>query len=192
MFDRGLVYTLRLICVGCFSLLLVLLAGNVFVRYFPVAAFYWFDEVVEWAFAWMIFFGAAALWARDEHFRLDWINKKLKATPAGHLVAAGLEAVSLFFIVIFFCQSLRLTLLARDWTPVFNVPKRCLYVCMPVSGLIMVGYTIRNVLREVLSFYESNVRKGGRGRKAVNAAPSPAGGPGINPSGTQSSTGDES
>jgi TRAP-type C4-dicarboxylate transport system permease small subunit len=150
--ERVLVYTLRLICVCCFSLLLLLLAGNVFVRYFPVAAFYWFDEVVECLFAWMVFFGAAALWARDEHFRLEWISEKIKGTSTGHLIAAGLEVISLFFLIIFFYQALRLTILAKDWTPVFNVSKRYLYVCMPISGLIMVGYAIRNVLREISAF----------------------------------------
>lgn len=151
--DRGVVFTLRLICVCCFSLLLLLLAGNVFVRYVPVAAFYWFDEVVEWMFAWMVFFGAAALWARDEHFKLEWINDKIKGTSTGHLVAVVLEIISLFFLIIFFYRASRLTILAKDWTPVFNVPRRFLYVCMPISGFIMVGYAIRNVLREILAFW---------------------------------------
>ena len=150
--DRVLVATLRAVCIWSFGLLLLLLAGNVFVRYFPVAAFYWFDEVVEWLFAWMVFFGAAALWARDEHFKLEWINEKIKGTPAGHMVAVGLELVSLFFLLIFFYQALRLTALARDWTPVFNVSRRYLYVCMPISGAIMVIYSIRNVWREVRAF----------------------------------------
>ena len=153
-FDRILINFLRLICVCCFTLLLLLLAGNVFVRYLPVAAFYWFDEVVEWAFAWMVFFGAAALWARDDHFKLEWINKKIKGTPAGHLVAAGLEFISLFFMVIFFYQATRLTVLAKDWTPVFNVSRRYLYVCMPISGFIMVWYSVRNILRELLAFWQ--------------------------------------
>jgi TRAP-type C4-dicarboxylate transport system permease small subunit len=163
VFDRMLIQFLRLICVCCFTLLLLLLTGNVFVRYVPVAAFYWFDEVVEWTFAWMVFFGAAALWARDEHFKLDWINKKIKGTQTGHLVAVGLELISLFFLVIFFYQAMRLTILARDWTPVFNVSRRLLYVCMPISGLIMVGYSIRNVVREVLKFRQFT--KGGKGHQ---------------------------
>jgi len=158
-FDRGLVFTLRTVCVCCFALLLLLLAGNVFVRYVPVAAFYWFDEVVEWMFAWMVFFGAAALWARNEHFKLDWINDRIKGTPAGALVATGLEIVSLVFIAIFFYQALRLTMLARDWTPVFNVSRRFLYVCMPISGLIMIGYSLRNIWQNLASFMD--LRKSG-------------------------------
>ncbi len=159
-FDRGLVTALRVICVSCFSVLLVLLVGNVFVRSFPIWAFFWFDEIVEWMFAWMVFFGAAALWARDEHFRLEWITEKIKGTPAGHLVAAAIEATSLVFIAIFFYQGARLTWLAQDWTPVFNVSRRWLYVCMPISGLIMVGYSVRLVLREVAAFLRLARRQG--------------------------------
>jgi TRAP-type C4-dicarboxylate transport system permease small subunit len=148
-FDRGLVFFLRFISCTCFTLLLLLMAGNVFARYIHVAAFYWFDEVVEWAFAWMVFFGAAALWARNEHFRLEWINEKLKGTRACHLVSTGLELLSLLFLIIFSYQALRLTMLAKDWTPVFNVSRRWLYVCMPISGVIMVGYSVRNLLSHV-------------------------------------------
>lgn len=158
MADRGLVFLLRVICVGCFTLLLLILAGNVFVRYFPVTAFYWFDEVVEWMFAWMVFFGASALWARNEHFRLEWINEKIKGTRKGHLLAAMIELLSLCFITVFFLESLRLTMLAKDWTPVFNVSRRYLYVCMPLSGAIMVAYSMRNILREISAFRKSAKR----------------------------------
>ena len=157
--DRILVFSMRLICVCCFGLLLLLLSGNVFVRYFPVTAFYWFDEVVEWTFAWMVFFGAAALWARDEHFKLEWINEKLKGTPSGYIVAAGLEIISLIFLLIFFYEATRLTFLAKDWTPVFNVPRRYLYICMPISGMIMVGYSLRNITREIMAYWKL---KGGK------------------------------
>lgn len=150
--DRVLVFTLQSICVICFCLLLILLAGNVFVRYFPVAAFYWFDEVVEWVFAWMVFFGAAALWARDDHFRLEWVSTKIKGTRVGYLVSFCLEIVCFFFIVIFCYHASRLTFLAKDWTPVFNISRRFLYVCMPVSGLIMLTYSVRNIVRELREY----------------------------------------
>ncbi|THB62997.1 MAG: TRAP transporter small permease [Desulfovibrio sp.] len=151
-FDKYLVFALRTICVICFTVLLLLLTGNVFVRFFPVAAFFWFDEIVEWSFAWMIFFGAAALWARDDHFRLEWIHDRLKGSATGHIMTAAVEILALAFIVVFFYQAFRLTYLAKDWTPVFNVSRRFLYVCMPLSGLIMVGYSVRNVIRDISAF----------------------------------------
>ncbi len=160
-FDRLLVAALRGVCVICFAGLFLLLSGNVFVRFFPVTAFFWFDEIVEWMFAWMVFFGAAALWARDDHFRLEWLRDKIKDAPAGHAVFALVEILSLIFIAIFFYQSLTLTYLAKDWTPVFNLPRRCLYVCMPISGLIMVGYSVRNIAREFAAFSAALRGKGG-------------------------------
>jgi len=151
--DKWVVTVLRGICVVCFALLMLLLTGNVFVRYVPVAAFYWFDEVVECAFAWMVFLGAAALWARDDHFKLEWFPAKMQGTRTGRLVLAGLEFLSFFFLLVFATQSLRLTILAKDWTPFFNVSKRYLYVCMPISGFIMLGYSLRNLVREILAFW---------------------------------------
>ncbi len=173
-FNHILVKIMQSICILCFTLLMLLLAGNVFARmlaglaekltkyeftrdiarYVPIMAFYWFDEVVEWAFAWMVFFGAAALWARNEHFKLEWIAVKMKGTRTGHLVVTGLELISLFFLLIFAYQSLQLTILAKDWTPYFNVSRRYLYGCMPIAGVIMVGYSVRNVVRETLAFWK--------------------------------------
>lgn len=147
--DKAIVTTLRVICVTCFATLFLLLTGNVFIRLFPVAAFFWFDEIVEWMFAWMVFFGAAALWARDDHFRLDWLCTKCRGTLGGHLLALFVEVLAMIFVAIFFYQSFRLTTLAKDWTPFFNVPRACLYMCMPISGAIMVGYSVRNLLREL-------------------------------------------
>lgn len=147
--DRIVVASLRTVCVACFALLFLLLSANVFVRYVPLGAMFWFDEVVEWSFAWMVFFGAAALWAREDHFRLSWISDKLGGTLQGHLLSILVEVLSLVFIAVFFYQSFRLTSMAQDWTPVFNVPRKCLYICMPISGAIMVTYSLRTLSREV-------------------------------------------
>ena len=114
-FDRRLVQFMRVICLCCFTLLLLLLAGNVFVRLYagiydrvpsfiriPIIGFYWFDEVVEWAFAWMVFFGAAALWARNEHFKLEWIAVKMEGTRIGHLIVAEEIRVNLKLAEVLF------------------------------------------------------------------------------------------
>jgi TRAP-type C4-dicarboxylate transport system permease small subunit len=51
---------------------------------------------------------------------------------------------------VFFYYSLRLTILAQDLTNVFAIPKRVLYSCMPVAGAVMVVYSIRNVILEII------------------------------------------
>jgi len=152
--DHYLQIMMRSICIGCFSLLLILLAGNVFIRNFPFMSFYWFDEVVELTFAWLVFLGAAKLWAENEHFKLTWVSEKIKSHRTRHIFLIGIEAISIIFLLIFTFQSLQLTILAQGWTPVFNVSKRFLYVCMPISGCIMVGYSLRTMIRELKQLKE--------------------------------------
>jgi TRAP-type C4-dicarboxylate transport system permease small subunit len=46
-------------------------------------------------------------------------------------------------------------MLARDWTPVFNISRRYLYACIPVSGVIMVAYSVRNIVRETRTYWKT-------------------------------------
>ncbi len=66
-----------------------------------------------------------------------------------------IELLVLCFVAIFFYYSLRLTLLARDVTNVFAIPKRVLYSCLPVSGAIMLLYSIRDLTVEIAGMMKS-------------------------------------
>jgi TRAP-type C4-dicarboxylate transport system permease small subunit len=71
-----------------------------------------------------------------------------------------LELLVLFFVVMFFYYSLRLTILALDVTNVFAIPKRVLYSCLPVSGAIMIIYSIRNITVEMIGMIKSHQEEG--------------------------------
>jgi TRAP-type transport system small permease protein len=135
-----------------FLLLSLLVSANVLVRFVPVVSLHWFDEIVEMLYAYLIFYGAAALWITREHFSLgDWIGATiLKKSRTRYLYRAVLEVLVLIFAAIFFYYSLRLTILARDVTNVFAIPKSILYSCMPVAGAIMIIYSIRNCVGEIM------------------------------------------
>jgi TRAP-type C4-dicarboxylate transport system permease small subunit len=80
----------------------------------------------------------------------DWISGRLIRNPlAIRVYRLVLECLVLAFALIFFYYSQRLTGLAMDVTNVFAIPKKILYSCMPISGLIMVVYSLRNVILEI-------------------------------------------
>ena len=108
-------------------------------------------------YAYMIFYGAAALWITREHFSVgDWIGTKvIKDSRLRHFYRFCLEMLSLVFILIFFYYSFRLTMLAQDVTNVFAIPKKVLYSCLPVSGAIMTISSIRHILGELIGMTES-------------------------------------
>jgi len=66
-----------------------------------------------------------------------------------------IEFLVLCFALIFFYYSLRLTVLARDVTNVFAIPKRVLYSCLPVSGAIMIIYSVRDIVVKITDALKS-------------------------------------
>jgi TRAP-type C4-dicarboxylate transport system permease small subunit len=150
--DRVLLIALKALTITCFVIVTILVTANVLVRFFPVVSLHWFDEIIELFYAYLVFYGAAALWISRGHISVgDWIGGKIIKKETGrHLYRMAVESVVLVFALIFFYYSLRLTVLARDVTNVFAIPKSVLYSCMPVAGVIMILYSIRNVAVEII------------------------------------------
>lgn len=149
--DRAILFALKVVTIVSFILLTVLITANVFVRFFPVVSLHWFDEIIELLYAYLVFYGAAALWILRGHISVgDWIEKSISRPHLRHLYRIVIEFLVLLFAVVFFYYSLRLTILARDVTNVFAIPKGVLYSCMPVAGAVMVIYSIRNIIVEVI------------------------------------------
>jgi TRAP-type C4-dicarboxylate transport system permease small subunit len=159
--DKVILNTLKAMTITGFVFLTLLISANVFVRFVPVASLHWFDEIIELLYAYLIFYGAAALWISHEHFGVgDWIEKRIKNIRMRYGYRMIIELFVIGFVVIFFYYSLRLTVLARDVTNVFAIPKRVLYSCLPVSGAIMIIYSIRNITVEMIGMIKSRREEG--------------------------------
>jgi TRAP-type transport system small permease protein len=142
---------LKAISIVCFALLTVLVTANVVVRFLPVVSLHWFDEIVEMLYAYLVFYGAAALWINKEHFSVgDWMSGRIVKSAGGcRVYRLILEVFKLTFAGIFLYYSFRLTIMAIDVTNVFAIPKRVLYSCMPISALVMVVYSLCSIVLQV-------------------------------------------
>jgi len=159
--DKVILTTLKGITITSFVLLTILITANVLVRFFPVASLHWFDEIIELLYAYLVFYGAGALWISREHFGVgDWFERRIKNIRMRYVYAMIIQFVVFCFAVIFFYYSLRLTLLARDVTNVFALSKRILYSCLPASGAIMIIYSIRNIALEMIGLSRSRQEQG--------------------------------
>lgn len=144
--DKVIGELLRWVSVSILALIFILLSFNVFVRFFPIISFGWFDEIVEMLIAWLVFLGTAALWRENDHFTISFLPELLRGKKSGLALDLVIGLISLFFISAFTYYSFNITLRANDWTPVINLPKKLLYASMPVSGVIMVVYSLRNII----------------------------------------------
>ena len=63
--DRIVLLALKYITITCFVILTILVSANVLVRFVPVVSLHWFDEIIELLYAYLVFYGAAALWIQQ-------------------------------------------------------------------------------------------------------------------------------
>ena len=151
--DNCLGQFLRWFCIAAMVMLTVVLAGVVFVRFVPIAKLSWSDEAVEWAFAWLVFLGAAALWRKREHFCVDALTEKLKHKTFGLYHRLFIELASALFFVLFTYFSYKLTICANDRSPILEWPRPLWYACMPIAGVIMTGYSLRGIIQIVSALF---------------------------------------
>ncbi len=151
-FDRTLEAVLRWMCVICIAVLAVLVTALVVVRFVPVISLGWSDEIVELAFAWMVFLGTAVVWRSHEHITIDFIPQALVGTQAGRAVEVVISLLVLGFLAVFTWQGWLLTAQSGSNTsPMLALPKPLWYAAIPVSGLVMMGYTVSRLISSIQS-----------------------------------------
>ena len=149
-FDRALLATLKWVCIVLFVAITLIMTLNIVVRFVPVMSMHWFDEIVELLYGALIFYGAAAVWVTHSHFSVgDWLSKYLKTVRARFAYRLVVELISLVFMVIFFKYALELTLSTDEQTTAFSMSKKWLYACMPITGAIMMVYSVKNMVLEL-------------------------------------------
>jgi len=73
----------------------------VLIRFWPIVVLGWEDEVVELAFAWMVFLGSAAVWRSHEHIAIDFIPQALAGTRTGRALEMAVGILALGFLGVF-------------------------------------------------------------------------------------------
>ena len=149
-FDRALLVVLEAICIALFAAITAILTFNIVVRFLPIMSMHWFDEILEMLYGALVFYGAAAVWVAHGHFSVgDWLSKYLPGKRSRFVYRFLVEACSLVFIAVFFKYSLDLTLQTSEYTTSFAISKAWLYACMPITGAIMLVYSVKNMVLEL-------------------------------------------
>jgi TRAP-type C4-dicarboxylate transport system permease small subunit len=149
--DRALEAILRWTSVVCLAALAVLVSALVLVRFLPIIPLDWSDEIVELAFAWMVFMGTAALWRSHEHITIDFIPQALAGTRAGRALEVVLGLAALAFLAVFTWTGWLFTFQASDTSPMLALPRPLWYASLPLSGLVMIGYSVARTLKAIRS-----------------------------------------
>lgn len=144
--DRLIGQVLRAVPIACLAALFVLLLVNAIARTTQLAGFPWLDEIVQGLFAWMVFVGAAALWREQDHFQVLWLPEAVPPNVS-RILRILIVALSLCFLVAMTWYGASLTLRARALTPILDLPTSLFYAAIPISGAVMIIYSLGDLFR---------------------------------------------
>ena len=134
----------------CLILMVVLafdLMLGVFSRYVLFSTFTWYDEIARACFVWVVFLGAAVGVKRGAHFGLHLVIDML-SERARRLAAFVTPLVIIAFSSVLVVQGLEFMEFGRfQQLPVMGISKDWIYAAMPVGGLLMIVYSLRNLWR---------------------------------------------
>lgn len=149
--DRGMTLFFKWICIVAFVAIAALITANIFLRYVPIGSLNWYSEIIELCFAWMVFYGASAVWIVKGHFSAgDWIGKWLKSEKLRASYRLFVEIIAFIFIVIFFWYSRQLFYRSLEVTESLQFPKKVIYSCMPISSLVMMLYSVKFIIHGIV------------------------------------------
>lgn len=146
MIDKVMDTALKSITLLSLITLFILLSLNVFFRFVPVYSMGWFDEIVELSFAYLSFFGAAFLWKRKEHSRIDFLVEKFTDTKIEYFIELVINILGLVFVLFLFRYSTDLIARATAWSPIFKISRKIFYLCLPLSAAVMAIYALKDII----------------------------------------------
>jgi TRAP-type C4-dicarboxylate transport system permease small subunit len=143
--ERVLGIALRGFSIACLVAIALLLLLNMVARATGLFGMNWFDEVVATVFAWLVFIGASALWREREHFAIDLVPELLRDTALARPLRVVIALLGLLFAVVLMVYGAMFVDRAVATTPVLELPQAWVYACLPVAGLLMTGYALRDL-----------------------------------------------
>ncbi|MCJ7810690.1 MAG: TRAP transporter small permease [Dehalococcoidia bacterium] len=149
MLKRILSNAVEWVCMVLMVVLSVDLFLGVFSRYVMVRTFTWYDEIARGCFVWLTFLGAAVGVKRHAHFRLQIIVDRLSPRLRQATVFL-LPLVVIIFAGVLIQQGLVFLELGKfQQTPVMGLPKTWIYVAVPISGALMILYSLAPLWRTI-------------------------------------------
>lgn len=128
----------------CIAVLLLLLTAQILSRHLRINALAPPDEIITLLFAWMVFVGAALLVRNNFHLRVELVDLFLQKHPSLQVLYNSIVSlVILFFLFVMTSSGIKLFINSGTRTsPMLQLPQRLWYVVLPLSGILMILYTI--------------------------------------------------
>jgi len=119
---------------------------QVVLRYVFGSSFFWAEEVILFAFTWVIFLAATVNLERGAHFGVDVLVNCLPQMGRQiiqGLMQLGIGAILCVFVWVGFRFAVGAWVQESD---ILRVPKTILYISLPLAACLMLLVVVRNLL----------------------------------------------
>ncbi|KKI92162.1 C4-dicarboxylate ABC transporter permease [Bacillus sp. SA1-12] len=151
--SRFLENTLNIIMAIALGIMVILVFGNVVLRYFFNSGITWSEEMSRYLFIWLTFLGAIGAFNNKEHLGVDMVIKRLPIKAKKVVLILG-DLLMLFVLVLILDGSWKMTLINIDSTaPATGMPLAFVYgtgILVSVSmGLIIINNLYRIIFNKI-------------------------------------------
>lgn len=138
------------VCAVLFASLVLLVTWQVFTRFLLDDPSAFSEELATYCFVWLVLFGAALVFGENGHMAMDFIKNRL---PTRLKMAAEL-AIQLCVIAFAALVMVRggLSSASLAWnqaTGSIQIPLGILYLALPISGALIIFYSVHSILQIV-------------------------------------------
>ena len=138
---------LYFISIAAIALMLVIIFFQVISRYIFGYTFDWSEELSRFLFVWVVFIGSALIIGDKGHMAVQLLPDMLSGKRTGFYLQIFIKLASLAFILLLIGQGSKMTRTMMFQTaPALNLPMGIVYAIIPVSGVLMLLYLIRDSL----------------------------------------------
>ena len=139
----------KAVVASCMAGMVVVVTWQVLSRYVLGDPSAWTEEVARMLLIWVGLLGAVCVYREKSHLGLDLLQQKLGADHAGWLQAVSdicCGAFALAVLVVGGGALVQLTWELRQTTAALGIPMAWVYLVLPLSGLLILYYSIVSLL----------------------------------------------
>lgn len=139
--------TLSSLCVIIFALMVIIGTYQITTRYFFNKPSTVSEELLTYSFTWMALLASALVFGKRDHMRMGFLADKLTGTPRKILeIVIELLVMLLSGSVLVYGGATIMQLTMTQVTASLGIPMGIVYTVVPLSGIIIVFYSILNII----------------------------------------------
>jgi len=107
------------------------------------------DELARYLLIWLSMLGASYVTGKRMHLSIDLLNQKIKPERRKGLNTLIYSVVALFALLVMVVGGSRLVYVVStlgQTSPALRIPLSVVYIVLPVGGLIIIYYSMMNIL----------------------------------------------